>query len=62
MWKCLKLLRLSIQTTEKLFMPNVTFDSKYVVFGARDIRPEVSRPIFHLSDWLVATSMLPEQL
>ena len=40
MWKCLKLLRFSIQTTEKLFMPNVTFDSN-TVFGARDSRPEV---------------------
>ena len=29
MWKCLKLLRFSIQTTEKLFMPYVTFDSSF---------------------------------
>ena len=38
MWKCLKLPRFSIQTTEKLFVPNVTFDSN-TVFGARDSRP-----------------------
>ena len=37
MWKRLKLLRFSIQTTEKLFMPNVTFDSNSV-FSARDSR------------------------
>ena len=38
MWQCLKLPRFSIQTTEKLFMPNVmivTFDSN-TVYGARD--------------------------
>ena len=45
MWKCLKLFRFSIQTTKKLFMPNVnvTFHSN-TVFGARDswpARPEV---------------------
>ena len=41
MWQCLKLPRFSIQTTEKLFMPNVmivTFDSN-TVYGARDSRP-----------------------
>ena len=43
MWKCLKLLRFSIQTTEKLFMPNGTFDSN-TVFGARD-SPEVGNVI-----------------
>ena len=37
MWKYLKLPRFSIQTTEKLFMPNVTFDSN--TDGARDSRP-----------------------
>ena len=40
MWKCLKLPRFSIQTTEKLFMPNVTFDSN-TVFVARDSRPRL---------------------
>ena len=38
MLKCLKLRRFFIQTTEKLFMPNVTFDSN-TVFGSRDSRP-----------------------
>ena len=37
MWKCLKLLGFSIQTTEKLFiMPNVTFDSNHGNLGAPD--------------------------
>ena len=44
MWKCLKLLRFSIQTTEKLFtMPNVTFDSNHGNLGARDTATD-SRP------------------
>ena len=38
MWKCIKLPKFSIQKTEKLFMPNVTFDSN-TVFGERDSRP-----------------------
>ena len=41
MWKCLKLLRFSIQTTEKLFMPNVTFDSNKFSVRVTAGRPEV---------------------
>ena len=44
MWQCLKLPRFSIQTTEKLFMPNVmsvTFDSNtvfvHVTAGRREV-------------------------
>ena len=33
MWKCLKLLRFSIQTTEKLFIAPITFDNN-TGFGA----------------------------
>ena len=52
MWKCLKLLRFFIQTTEKLFMPNVTFDSNKV-FDASDSRPAGSWYICQIGSELI---------
>ena len=43
MWKCSKLLRFSIQTTEKLFMPNVTIDSN-IQYSFRCVRVTAGRP------------------
>ena len=63
MWQCLKLPRFSIQTTEKLFMPNVmivTFDSN-TVYGARDSRPAGSWYVGVLTysdDWILRTPEL----
>ena len=63
MWKCLKLFKIFYPDNLKVVMPNVNFDSNYAIqFSVRITagRPEVG--IFHLSDRLVATNVLPEQL